>query len=74
MELGASLIHLESSDLVRRLREEELAYLFKHALVQDTAQESLLKNERRRLHRLVAHALDMLLEFVPSARRILQND
>ena len=60
MELSTCLTHLESSDLVRRLREEDVAYLIKHALVQDTAQESLLKNDRKRLHRLVAEALENL--------------
>lgn len=58
MELSISLTHLESSDLVRRLREQELAYLFKHALVQDTARASLLLHERKRLHRLVGETLE----------------
>lgn len=60
MDLSASLMQLESSDLVRRLNESELAYLIKHALVQDTAQESLLKNERKRLNLLVAETLENL--------------
>jgi tetratricopeptide (TPR) repeat protein len=38
----------------------ELEYLFRHALVQDTAYESLLKQERRSLHRLVGDALEEL--------------
>lgn len=60
MILDRTLNHLEASELVRRLNEEDLAYLFKHALVQDTAQESLLKQERKRLHRLVGETLEML--------------
>lgn len=60
MQLSTSLTHLESAELVRRLREQDLAYVIKHALVQDTVQESLLKNDRRRLHRLVAEALENL--------------
>jgi tetratricopeptide (TPR) repeat protein len=35
----------------------EATYTFKHALIQDTAYESLLKSRRRELHRLVAEAL-----------------
>lgn len=54
------LARLESSELVRRLREEELAYLFKHALVQDTARASLLLHERKRLHRLVGETLESM--------------
>ena len=60
MELSASLTHLEASDLVRRLNDSEPAYSIKHALVQDTAQESLLKNERKRLNLLVAQTLEKL--------------
>lgn len=75
MQLSDSLTHLESSDLVRRLREEDLAYLIKHALVQDTAQESLLKNDRKRLHRLVAEALENLYaeHLDEIAARLLQH-
>ncbi len=60
MELSTSLTHLEASDLVRRLKDSEPAYSIKHALVQDTAQESLLKNERKRLNLLVAQTLEKL--------------
>ena len=38
----------------------ELEYLFRHALVQDAAYGSLLKQERRGLHRAVADALEQL--------------
>ncbi|MDL1895437.1 hypothetical protein FBQ82_04140 [Anaerolineae bacterium CFX7] len=58
MNFNSALNQLESSDLVRRLHEEELAYLFKHALVQDTAYASLLKNERKRLHRAIGETLE----------------
>jgi len=33
-------------------------YIFKHALVQDTAYQSLLKKDRGRLHRAVAEAFE----------------
>jgi len=60
MNFNSNLNLLESSDLVRRLREEDLAYLFKHALVQDTAYASLLHNERKRLHLFVGEALEQV--------------
>src|SRR6476646_10645116 len=58
MPLYTELEKLEGSDLVRRLSEQELAYLFKHALVQDTAYASLLKHDRKELHRFVAESLE----------------
>src|SRR4051794_41167106 len=58
MPLNSQLTKLASSELVRQLPEAELAYLFKHALIQDTAYMSLLKHERTRLHLQVAHALE----------------
>lgn len=55
--LEQSLAELTHSELVRAARDVERAYWFKHALVQDTAYQSLLKNERRAFHRAAAHAL-----------------
>src|SRR5688572_15029822 len=55
-----SLDRLESSELVRAVPEFEVTYQFKHALVQDTALASLLNQERKRLHRLVAESLETL--------------
>jgi tetratricopeptide (TPR) repeat protein len=46
----------------------ELEYLFRHWLVQDAAYGSLLKQERRELHRLVGEALESLY---PDRRREL---
>jgi len=52
---------LESKGLIRIATiDPELEYLFRHALVQDAAYESLLKQERRSLHRLVGDALEEL--------------
>lgn len=52
---------LEAKGLIRpAVFQPELEYLFRHALVQDTAYESLLKQERRLLHRLVGEALEQL--------------
>jgi tetratricopeptide (TPR) repeat protein len=50
---------LESKGLIRLAAiDPELEYLFRHALVQDAAYESLLKQERRALHRQVGEALE----------------
>jgi tetratricopeptide (TPR) repeat protein len=52
---------LESKGLIRLATiDPELEYLFRHALVQDAAYESLLKQERRVLHRQVGEALEQL--------------
>lgn len=51
------LSQLTRSDLIKALNELEQAYMFKHALVQDTAYQSLLKNERRVIHNAAARAL-----------------
>lgn len=58
MDITTPLTRLETTELVRRLNDAELAYLFKHALVQDTAYTSLLKNERKRLHRMIGETLE----------------
>lgn len=58
--LPAQLAQLESEQLVRRSPEEELAYLFKHTLTQETVYESLLLKRRREIHRLVAEAYEEL--------------
>lgn len=64
-ELGT----LEASGLVQvAALEPELEYLFRHALVQDAAYSSLLKQDRRTLHRLAA---DTLLALYPERRREL---
>lgn len=75
MTLPRALYHLESSDLVRRLNEADLAYLIKHTLVQETAQASLLKQDRKRLHRLVAEAMENLYADRPDeyAARLFQH-
>lgn len=57
-DLKTSLQLIEQAELARPLAEPELAYLFKHALVQDTAYQSLLKNERKRLHRVIGASIE----------------
>jgi len=64
-ELGT----LEASGLVHvATLEPELEYLFRHALVQDAAYSSLLKQDRRSLHHLAA---ETLLSLYPERRREL---
>jgi len=54
----AELNTLEASGLVQvAAMEPDLEYLFRHALVQDAAYSSLLKQDRRTLHRLAAENL-----------------
>lgn len=52
----AALERLEHAELVRALPTAE--YVFKHALVQDTAYQALLRNERKRLHHAVGFTLE----------------
>jgi tetratricopeptide (TPR) repeat protein len=64
-ELGT----LEASGLIQLAAlEPELEYLFRHALVQEAAYSSLLKQDRRGLHR---RAAEILLRFYPDRRREL---
>ncbi len=58
--LPAQLTQLESAHLVRRLAEEELAYLFKHALTQQATYNSLLLKKRRELHQRIAQVYEAL--------------
>jgi predicted ATPase len=47
MELSFLLSHLEINELIQRDDSPDLSYLFKHALTQESAYESLLKSKRR---------------------------
>ncbi len=58
LSLPNALGAMERAQLVRRLDDSDAAFLFKHALVQDTAYSSMLRHERKRLHRLVGEALE----------------
>src|SRR5215218_7804637 len=61
MTADTQLETLTSKGLVRLVAERpELEYLFRHALVQDAAYGSLLKQERRELHGRVGEALEQL--------------
>lgn len=58
--LSSQLAQLENAQLVHSLAEEELAYLFQHALTQEAAYESLLHKQRRQVHRHVAETIEQL--------------
>lgn len=61
MTAGIELDTLEAKGLIRLAAvQPELEYLFRHALVQDAAYGSLLKQERRGLHARVGQALEEL--------------
>src|SRR5262249_4344431 len=58
-ELQASLTRLVASQLVfQRGTPPNAVYTFKHALVQDAAHSSLLRNVRQQLHAQIAEALE----------------
>jgi tetratricopeptide (TPR) repeat protein len=58
MTTKTELVTLEASGLIRIAAvQPELEYLFRHALVQDAAYSSLLKQDRRALHQLAAESL-----------------
>jgi class 3 adenylate cyclase/tetratricopeptide (TPR) repeat protein len=58
-ELDLALAHLQRSEILRLIDSDPTArYAFKHALLRDTAYESLLKSSRRELHAAVARALE----------------
>jgi predicted ATPase len=57
--LEEGLESLVRADLIRRQNAgQDQVYVFKHALVQDTAYESLLRSRRRELHERIARVLE----------------
>src|ERR1044071_3683342 len=66
MTTDVQLETLEAKGLIKLATvRPELEYLFRHALVQDAAYGSLLKQERRELH---GHVGDALEELYPERR------
>ena len=58
MSAREELGRLEASGLIQiAALQPELEYLFRHALVQEAAYTSLLKQDRRALHRAAAEAI-----------------
>lgn len=58
LPVSESLNYLAETSMIRRLDDAEPAYMIKHALVQDMAQATLLRNESKRLHHLVGITLE----------------
>lgn len=56
--VNAFLDTLERVGLVQPEPDKAGTYSFRHALMQEAAYESLLRNDRRQLHRFTAHALE----------------
>ena len=60
-DLDDALAQLEKSELIfKHGSETEAGFIFKHALVQDAAYDSLLKSRRRQLHADIAALLEEL--------------
>lgn len=59
MSVRTQLLQLESSGLIELASlQPEIEYLFRHALVQEAAYDSLLRQDRRELHRSVGETLE----------------
>ncbi|HOO44617.1 MAG TPA: adenylate/guanylate cyclase domain-containing protein [Deltaproteobacteria bacterium] len=58
-DMDSRLEYLKDIQLIRELkRMEELEYLFKHALVQEVAYDSILMQKRKELHKNVADSIE----------------
>ena len=61
MTLNTHLTHLQTGGLIQLAQEfPELEYLFRHALVQDAAYESLLFSDRKLLHLSVGQTIEQM--------------
>jgi class 3 adenylate cyclase len=57
--IDSKISHLKDIQLIReRKRMEELEYLFKHALAQEAAYESILHQKRKEIHLQVARSIE----------------
>ncbi|MHA2496040.1 MAG: ATP-binding protein, partial [Candidatus Hodarchaeales archaeon] len=62
-DIDKRLDYLKEVQLIReRRRMEELEYLFKHALVQEVAYESILLQKRRQLHETIADSIEKVFK------------
>jgi tetratricopeptide (TPR) repeat protein len=62
MSISISLNQLENSGLIRQAQNEpELEYIFRHALVQEAAYDSILRADRKKLHAKVGLILEKSL-------------
>jgi predicted ATPase len=58
-DIDSKLLNLQELQLIReRRRMEEVEYLFKHALAQEVAYESILHEKRKELHFKVAQSIE----------------
>jgi predicted ATPase len=65
---------VEAELLYQRGLPPQATYLFKHALIQDTAYQSLLKSKRQQLHQQIAHVLaDRFPEMVETQPELLAH-
>ena len=58
MDLAGVLHHLEDAQLIRLGDEKDRTGSFRHVLIQESAHDSLLRPERRRLHQEVGETLE----------------
>ena len=62
-DIDDRLLYLKNIQLIRdRQRMEELEYLFKHALAQEAAYESILVQKRKEIHLQVADAIEKVFK------------
>jgi tetratricopeptide (TPR) repeat protein len=62
-DIENSLSYLKEIQIIReRKRMEEIEYLFKHALAQEAAYESILQQMRKELHLKVANSIEKVFE------------
>jgi predicted ATPase len=74
VERDAALEQLVAAGLAfRRGTPPQATFLFKHALVQDAAYGTLLRSQRRQLHRRIAHALEELPETAEAQPELLAH-
>jgi hypothetical protein len=72
--LQDALCQLMASELIYgRGAPPEASYVFKHALVQDTAYASLLRSRRQRIHADIAQALERFADQIESAPAIVAH-
>ena len=72
--LNTALRHLETAGLLFRTgTAKSVSYAFKHALVQDTAYNSLLKSKRKHFHAHIAEFLSKSGDVVASAPEVLAH-
>jgi class 3 adenylate cyclase/predicted ATPase len=73
-KLGEALDQLVTSELVfRRGSPPDATYAFKHALVQDAAYQSLLRNRRQQFHARIAKALEAIPDAAETQPELLAH-